>query len=178
MRSVFSELYRIRNLREEKSKRTLSEALARVSSCEQALAQTSSELRSFIATMPERIEAEYRQLELEATRPKGNASNNISNAVVTGVPLHRVQSFRAFELDLYIQRDALRVAQLERQQALKLAHETLASSRVAYSHAQRGRLKIEELQSAERKRAVREEERMEEKQLEEFKPRSIFAQLQ
>ena len=178
MRSVFSELYRIRNLREEKSKRTLSEALARVSSCEQALAQTSSELRSFIATMPERIDAEYRQLEAEATRPKDNTSNNAIGNRTRGVALHRVQSFRAFELDLYVQRDALRVAQQERQQALKLAEETLASARVAYSQAQRGRLKIEELQLAERKRALREEERMEEKQLEEFKPRSIFAQLQ
>lgn len=194
MTSVFDELLRIRNLREDKARRTLSEASARATSCEQALAQVSQELTRFIASMPGLIDAEYQKLEEEAMRPNSNPNSNhksnaessganssgvaISGVAISGVALHRVQSFRTFELDLYAQRDALRVAKQERQQALKLAQEELISARTAYGQAQRGRMKIEELQSEERKRVLREEERSEEKQLEEFKPHSIFAHLQ
>ena len=185
MTSVFDELLRIRNLREDKARRTLSEASARATSCEQALAQVSKELTRFIALMPGLIDAEYQKLEEEAMRPNSNAKSNAessgansSGVAISGVALHRVQSFRTFELDLYAQRDALRVSKQERQQALKLAQEELISARAAYGQAQRGRMKIEELQSEEHKRVLREEERLEEKQLEEFKPHSIFAHLQ
>ncbi len=192
MASIFDELFRIRKLREDKRRRALAEAVARASSCEQALAQVSNELRRFVAEMSGRIDAEYQKLEAESMRipaPATATSTPISapslreatagsGGVAQGVALHRVQSFRAFELDIYAQRDALQVAQAERQQALKVAQEEQASARTELARAQRERMKIEELQTEERKRILREEERFEEKQLEEFKPRSIFAHLQ
>ncbi len=164
MAVIYDEILRIRNLREDKAKLLLADARARVSLAEQALTQARLLLESFIEEMPAKIDGEYAKLEELAENGDG-------------VALHTVQSFRAYELDMYAQRDGLRLSMVERQKGLKEAQDSLTAALSGLHAAERARMKIEELQAHEEKLMRREQERAEERSLEEFKPRSIFAQL-
>ena len=165
MKSVFSELSRIRILREERSERCLGEAQAKLRLAEQVVEQAAALLERFTRALPEKINAEYARIEEEARREKG-------------IALHKIQSFRSFEAHMHARREELRVALVEKQKDMKQANDALQEAHEALRQAMRARLKIEQLQQQERTQKIKEQERFEEKQLEEFKPQSIFAQLQ
>ncbi len=165
MASIFADLLRIRALREERAERAWSDAKSALETAEQALEQASALLEQFTQRMPAAIEAEYAELEEKARRNKG-------------IGLCHLQNFRAFETHMHARREGLRVVLVEKQNNLKQANDALQLAYEALKKAQRARLKIEQLQQQERARIVKEQERSEEKLLEEFQPRSIFAQLQ
>ena len=165
MKNIFSDLLRIRSLREERVERALGEAQARLVIAEQAVEQATSLLEQFTREMPKKIDAEYARVEEEARHQKG-------------IALYKIQNFRSFEVHMHAHREELRVALVERQKALKQANDALQQAHEALRQAMRARMKIEKLQQQERTKNIKEQERFEEKQLEEFKPRSIFAQLQ
>ncbi len=165
MKSIFPDLLLIRNLREERAERDLGEAQARLHTAEQAVERAASLLERFTRTMPAVIEAEYARIEEEARHKKG-------------IALYKIQNFRAFEAHMHTQREELRVALVEKQKTLKQANDALQQAHEALSMAMRARMKIEQLLQQERAKKIIEQERSEEKLLEEFTPRSIFAQLQ
>ncbi len=164
-KSVFVDLLRIRSLREERAERALGEAQARLQTAEQAVLQATALLERFTREMPEKINAEYARLEEEARRKEG-------------IELYRVQNFRAFEAHMHARREELNVALVEKQKALKQANEMLQEAHAALRQAMRARMKIEQLLQQEHAQKLKEQEHSEEKLLEEFKPQSIFAQLQ
>ncbi len=165
MTDIFTDLLRIRSLREERAERSVGEAQAALQIAEQALEQAAALLERFTREMPAKIDAEYARIEEEARRKKG-------------IELHKIQNFRSFEAHMHARREELRLEMVEKQKNLKQANDALKEAREALVQARRARMKIEQLQLQERAQKLKQQERSEEKTLEEFKPQSIFAQLQ
>ena len=165
MTGVFADLLRIRSLREEKAERALILAKARVQVAEKAVEQAANLLEQFTREMPKRIDEEYARLEEDARRKKG-------------IALYKIQNFRSFEAHMHTRREEMNLALVAKQKTLKQANNAQQEAHGALMQAMRARMKIEQLQIQERAQNIKEQERNEEKQLEEFKPQSIFAQLQ